>query len=105
MHYWWVNQNHTSRQEIDGGYLWSAKRNADGKRNAFYESMREVAPGDLIFSYVDTRVAAVGIAKSYCYESPKPEEFGTTGMNWEHIGWRVRVRFTRLINRILPAST
>ena len=55
MRYWWVNQNQTFRQEIAGGYLWSPKRNANGARNPFYESMREVSPGDLIFSFVDTR--------------------------------------------------
>ena len=102
MRYWWVNQNQTSRHEIAGGYLWSPKRNANGARNPFYESMREVAPGDLIFSFVDTRIVAIGIAESYCYESPKPEEFGNTGMNWENIGWRVRVRYTDLLNRIRP---
>ncbi|HTE41421.1 MAG TPA: hypothetical protein VK629_11355 [Steroidobacteraceae bacterium] len=41
--------------------------------------MREVAPGDIIFSFRDTRIAALGIARSYCYESPKPMEFGTAG--------------------------
>jgi putative restriction endonuclease len=61
-----------------------------------------VAPGDLIFSFVDTRIAAIGIAESYCCESPKPEEFGDAGMNWEAIGWRLRVRFGRLVNRIRP---
>ena len=66
------------------------------------EYMREVAPGDIIFSFVDTRVIALGIAKSYCYESPKPEEFGGAGPNWEAIGWRVRVGFTNLANRIRP---
>jgi putative restriction endonuclease len=50
MRYWWVNQNQTYRHEIGGGYLWSPKRNANGARNPFYESMREVAPGDLVFS-------------------------------------------------------
>jgi hypothetical protein len=45
--------------------------------------MREVAPGDLIFSFVGTRIIAIRIATSYCYESPKPAEFGQTGMNWE----------------------
>ena len=49
----WVNQNQTHRQEIGGGYLWSPKRNANSARNPFYESMREVAPGDLIFSFVE----------------------------------------------------
>src|SRR5436189_5244237 len=100
MRYWWVNQNQTFRHEIEGGYLWSPKRNANGARNPFYESMREVAPGDLIFSFVDTRIAAIGIAESYCSGSPKPEEFGDAGLNWEMIGWRVRVRFFVLTHRV-----
>ena len=102
MRYWWVNQNQTFRQEIAGGYLWSPKRNANGARNPFYESMREVSPGDLIFSFVDTRVASIGIAKSYCWECPKPTEFGSAGRNWENIGWRVNVSFTGLLNEIRP---
>jgi hypothetical protein len=43
------------RHEISGGYLWSPKRNANKARNPFYESMREVSPGDIIFSFRDTR--------------------------------------------------
>ena len=39
---------------IASGYLWSPKRNANKARNPFYESMREVAPGDFIFSFRDT---------------------------------------------------
>jgi putative restriction endonuclease len=102
MRYWWVNQNQTYRHEISGGYLWSPKRNANGARNPFYESMREVTPGDLIFSFVDTRILALGIAQSYCCESPKPLEFGATGQNWEDIGWKVNVKFTELANKIRP---
>jgi hypothetical protein len=100
--YWWVNQNQTFRQEISGGYLWSPKRNANGARNPFYEFMREIAPGDLVFSFADTRIIAVGIVGSYCYESPKPSEFGEVGLNWEAIGWRVRVKFISLLNRVRP---
>jgi hypothetical protein len=102
--YWWVNQNQTYRHEVQGGYLWSPKRNANGARNPFYESMREVAPGDLIFSFMDTRIFAVGIAQSYCWENPKPEEFGAAGQNWENIGWKVSVKFTELENKIRPKS-
>jgi putative restriction endonuclease len=93
MRYWWVNQNQTYRHEIAGGYLWSPKRNANKARNPFYESMREVAPGDIIFSFRDTRIAALGIARSYCYESPKPTEFGTAGSYWAAIGWKIDVSF------------
>jgi putative restriction endonuclease len=102
MRYWWVNQNQTFRHEIEGGYLWSPKRNANGARNPFYESMREVAPGDLIFSFMDTRILAIGIAHSYCWESPKPLEFGTAGENWENIGWKVKVSFAKLTNKVRP---
>ena len=102
MRHWWVNQNQTYRQEIEGGYLWSPKRNANGARNPFYEFMKEVAPGDLVFSFVDTRIAAIGTVASYCNESPKPAEFGRVGLNWEAIGWRVRVNFVSLLNKIRP---
>jgi hypothetical protein len=102
MRYWWVNQNQTYRHEISGGYLWSPKRNANGGRNPFYETMREVAPGDLVFSFMDTRIMALGVARSYCWESPKPIEFGTFGQNWEHVGWRVSVQFTELNVKVRP---
>lgn len=102
MRYWWVNQNQTFRQEIAGGYLWSPKQNANGAYNPFYDFMREVSPGDVIFSFVDTRIAAMGIAQSYCREWPKPTEFGSAGQNWESIGWRVDVTFVLLLNKIRP---
>jgi glycerol kinase len=60
--YWWVNQNQTYRHEIAGGYLWSPKRKSNGERNAFYEFMREVSPGDIAFSFSETLIAAIGIA-------------------------------------------
>ena len=102
MRFWWVNQNQTYRHEIDGGYLWSPKKNKNQARNQFYENMREVAPGDLIFSFKDTLILAIGIAQSYCSESPKPLEFGSAGSYWENIGWKVRVRFTQLGKQIRP---
>ena len=102
MRYWWVNQNQTHQQEIQGGYLWSPKRNANGARNPFYETMREVSPGDIVFSFAGTRIIAIGIARSYCWESPKPQEFGLAGQNWENIGWKVKVQFTTLVYRVRP---
>ena len=102
MRFWWVNQNQTYRHEIDGGYLWSPKKNKNQARNQFYENMREVAPGDLIFSFKDTLILAIGIAESYCSECPKPLEFGSAGAYWENIGWKVRVRFCQLTNKIRP---
>lgn len=102
MRYWWVNQNQTYRHEVTGGYLWSPKTNKNRARNPFYETMREVAPGDVIFSFKGTFIQVIGIAESYCWECPKPVEFGTTGANWENVGWKVKVKFTPLQNRIRP---
>lgn len=104
MRYWWVNQNQTDRHEIGGGYLWSPKRKSDGTVNPFYEFMREVAPGDLVFSFAHTRIGAFGVARSHAFEAPKPAEFGTAGRNWDEIGWRVEVEFHRLPAPFRPAD-
>ena len=104
MRYWWVNQNQTFTQEFQGGYLWSPKRKSNSAINPFYEFMREVAPGDVILSFQNTRIVAIGIAQSSCYEAPKPVEFGSAGMNWSNIGWKVEVRYFPLTTRIRPAD-
>jgi len=104
MRFWWVNQNQTFEHEFRGGYLWSPKRKANQGRNPFYEFMREVAPGDLIFSFRDAVIPAIGIAQSHCYEAPKPTEFGAAGSNWSDIGWKVGVRYVQLRNQIRPSD-
>jgi hypothetical protein len=104
MRYWWVNQNQTFDHEISGGYLWSPKRKSDGSRNPFYEYMREVSPGDLILSFSNTLIPAVGVAKSYCYECPKPTEFGKAGAYWDLIGWKVDVHYRALNHKIRPSE-
>jgi putative restriction endonuclease len=104
MRYWWVNQNQTARHEIAGGYLWSPKRRRNGTVNPFYEFMREVAPGDLVFSFADTRIGAFGVARSHAFEAPKPAEFGTAGRNWDQIGWRVEVTYQLLPRPFRPAD-
>src|SRR5437588_10403803 len=104
MRYWWVNQNQTYRHEVAGNYLWSPKRKANGDRNPFYDFMREVAPGDVVFSFADTLIRAVGIANSHAYEAPKPLEFGEAGAYWDNIGWRVDVRFAELRLPIRPSE-
>jgi hypothetical protein len=103
-HYWWVNQNQTFEQETRGGYIWSPKRKANDQRNPFYEFMREVAPGDVVFSFQGTFIRAIGLVESFCYECPKPSEFGAAGPNWSRIGWKVDVRFMPVPRPIRPAD-
>jgi putative restriction endonuclease len=102
MRYWWVNHKQTFRHEVGGGYLWSPKVNRDGRRNVAYDFMTEVMPGDVVFSYAFTQIQAVGFAASSCYSCPRPDEFGTIGLAWNLIGWRVDVKFQKLDNPISP---
>ena len=104
MRYWWVNQNQTFGHETAGGYLWSPKHKANGSQNPFHDFMREVSPGDAIFSFSDTLIRAIGIAASHAYEAPKPIEFGAAGAYWNQIGWRVDVRFQMLRLPIRPSE-
>ena len=101
MRYWWVNQKQTYRHEIEGAYMWSPKRNQNEGNNPYYNNMRAVAPGDIIFSYANGKIIAIGIATSIAYESPIPTEFGDNWV-WNNIGWRVSVRYSKLLNKIAP---
>lgn len=101
INYWWVNQNQTYRDEISGGFLWSPKTRSDGGRNQFYENMKDVSPGDVIFSFCDTRIKAIGVASGTVETAPKPD-FGDAGINWSKEGWLVPVEFQELKNVIRP---
>ena len=80
MRYWWVNQNQTYRAEVRGSFMWSPKHNANGARNQFYENMQEVS-GDVVFSFCDTRIKAIGVVTGRSQTGPKPD-FGSAGSNW-----------------------
>jgi hypothetical protein len=100
--YWWVNQNKTYRQEIGGGYMWSPKLTKSGAHLAFYDNMREVAPGDIIFSFHSSTIAAIGIAISAGYDFIVPEEFAKAGEAWDKDGWRVDISYTKLTKPLAP---
>ena len=96
MKFWWVNQNQTYKYEVPGGYLWSPKKNKNGARNPFYDFMRKVAPGDIVFSFCDTYIKAIGVVQGNCESKKKPQEFGVTGDYWSDDGWFVPVKFKEI---------
>lgn len=101
MRYWWVNQNQTFKHEVRGSFMWSPKQRADGARNQFYDFMREVSPGDIVFSFCDTRIKAIGVVSGKAQTGPKPD-FGGAGANWSEEGWYVPVDYCRLGNELRP---
>lgn len=95
MRYWWVNHKQTFDHEVGKGYVWCPKRKKNGTRNHFYETLREVQKGDMVFSFANAHLQAVGVAKLPCYSCPRPDEFGKVGEAWDLLGWRVDVNFER----------
>jgi putative restriction endonuclease len=91
--YWWVSQNSTHQAEVNGDFMWSPKTSVNGRRNPNYEFMRQVVPGDVIFSFWDSKIMAIGIAKQSAVSSPKPTTFGSRGNHWLNEGWLVEVAF------------
>lgn len=81
--------------------MWSPKTRIDGAKNYFYECMKEVAPGDLVFSFKDTYIKAIGVVQKPAYEAPKPD-FGGQGENWAQSGWLVEVEFSEQIAEFKP---
>lgn len=103
MRYWWVNQNQTHRAEIRGNFMWSPKVKANGARNPFYDFMREASVGDIVFSFYDTLIQAIGVVTAPAQTAPKPD-FGSAGTNWANEGWFVPVSYCALENPIRPAD-
>ncbi|MCU0797620.1 MAG: HNH endonuclease [Akkermansiaceae bacterium] len=95
MRFWWVNHKQTFRHEVENGYIWCPKVKRNGVRNHYYETLREVRQGDLIFSFAFAHLQAVGPARLACYSCPKPNEFGKVGDAWNDLGWRVDVGFRK----------
>lgn len=103
MNYWWVNQNQTHVQEISGGYMWSPKKKTDGSSNTFYDNMIKVRPGDIVFSFFDTKISFLGSIKSHGYSQAKPE-LGAAGEVWESDGWMVNVDYRKIRHEIRPVD-
>lgn len=101
MRFWWVNQNQTHRVEIRGGFLWSPKTSRGGRRNPYYDSMTELASGDVVFSFYHTLIQAVGVVQAPAVTAPKPD-FGLAADPWDSVGWLAEVEFWRLTTPFRP---
>ena len=64
--------------------------------------MTEATPGDVVFSFCDTYIKALGVVNGYSKSAPKPTEFGSAGQNWANEGWYLSVRFIELDRPIRP---
>ncbi len=102
MRFWWVNQGQTATQEISGGYMWSPFTSKGGRRNPFYDFMKAVEPGNPILSYYGSAIQQVGLALTTAYESTKPPEFGESGAEWDEVGHRIDVFWSKFPQPLVP---
>ena len=84
--------------------MWSPKQNANGAKSAYYDFMTQVMPGDIVFSYANGFIIALGVALTSAYTSRKPRNFGKAGEVWSNDGWRVDVDFKRVTAPISPKN-
>lgn len=100
--FWWVNHKQTHRVELVDGYIWSPKEKKNGARNQAYINLTLVRPGDVVFSYAETVIKAIGVAKSRYSEQPKPGGYGPAGESWNDHGWQVPIDWLVLEKPIRP---
>jgi len=98
MRYWWVNQNKTYRHEVDGGFLWAPQSGV-----WHHEVLKQLHPGDLVFSFKDKYIVAIGVVQREAESMIKPD-FGGQGENWADLGWCVPTEFVELANPIKPSE-
>ena len=72
MKYFYVYQNKTYYDEMEGNFLWSPKFAKGWRLNPGYEAMKEVMAGDIIFHSYQGNIVAISVAKSSCYSYPRP---------------------------------
>ncbi|PNM23455.1 HNH endonuclease [Yersinia enterocolitica] len=97
--FFWVNHKQTFKIARKEGFIWAPSRAKDGKPRPAYDTLQLVNPGDVIFSYAFTKIGAVGVAKSKCYDAIQPPAFDSF---WDNQGWKVDVEFTTLNTPISP---
>lgn len=76
------------------------KKNQNGAYNQFYENMTHALPGDLVFSFADKVIKAIGVVAAPARTANKPAEFGAAGGNWSKEGWLVQVDYEELLHPI-----
>ncbi|GAB3564520.1 HNH endonuclease [Arthrobacter alkaliphilus] len=60
--FWWASQSENFRDVFPDGTLWAPLRGSIGQRNAFWDTLLDVRPGDIVLHYV--RPAIRGISRA-----------------------------------------
>src|SRR5712692_8518330 len=96
--FWWVNHSQTVRHELEGSYLWFANKARKSKaRSESDKNIQRLLPGDVVYSFADAAIGAIGVVLASAREAAKPLEFNSIAEYAEtQMCWLVTVRFMTL---------
>ena len=94
MAFWIVYQGNSWDRARQGGYLWAPKVGKKGQTQAYWATMEQVRPGDLIFSGVNNALRAIAEATLPAYTAERPDPMDD--QFWYGDGWRLDVSYTDL---------
>lgn len=100
--FWWVNHSHTAPQELEGSYLWFAKKSHKSKaRSESEKNTQRLLPGDVVFSFAEGAIGAIGVVLGSAREAAKPADFASIAQYTDTTsGWLVPVRFMPLADSL-----
>lgn len=104
--YWWVNHRQPSRREVDGGYLWSPKKEPKGTGSPGPDNMTQALPGEVIFSHAEGKIGAIGVVTERARTAPAQPAIsrGPSPRRAAPVGWLLPVRFEGLASPLLTGD-
>lgn len=102
MKYWWVNQKQSYDRQVPGGYLWCPQTKSNNSANPYYKFLSQVEPGDIVFSYADGLIKAIGLAvtKATIELNPHPD----LSKSWSDTGFHLVADFHELKTPFSPKN-
>jgi hypothetical protein len=90
--YWQVNHKTTGKQAEELGVLYAPKRNKADVETVYYKNMSKVKTGDVVFSYWNSRIQAIGLVMADPVDGGNP----FTADLWNQDGRIIKVNFTKV---------
>jgi len=100
-HGWWANHGKHVREELEGGYLWCCRGGARG--SVALDNMALAAPGDVVFSFAEGRIGAIGVVSERQRTAPAPGARAAPARRAPS-GWLLPVRFAVLGQPLTPGE-
>jgi putative restriction endonuclease len=95
--HWRLQLSASSSPQIEGSYLWSAKKSPSRAARQLRVGLTDVAPGDIVFAGGTDNISAIGIALDRVRSSPDPARTSSDG-------WLVPMRFQPLSEPLTAAA-